>query len=116
MKILIVDDEEDIRESLSDFFQDAGFEVEVAMHGLEAWERLEKANAPCVVVLDLAMPIMDGNALYARMRGDPRFSSIPVVIATSNPGWAPSGVTTMRKPVDLDRLMSTVKTYCDEVP
>jgi CheY-like chemotaxis protein len=58
------------------------------------------------------MPILNGNEVYDRMRQDARLSSIPVIVSTSDPSRAPSGNPIMKKPVNLDRLLDTVRRYC----
>ena len=108
MKLLIVDDEADIRDALAEFFEDKGYEVAVAANGADAWDLLVGEALPHVVVLDLTMPVLDGVALYGRMRADPRLGSVRVIIATSDPARAPSGVPTLTKPIDLDRLAALV--------
>lgn len=112
MKVMIVDDEADIRDSLREFFEDEGYAVATASNGAQALELLEGDALPCVVILDLMMPILDGNEVYARMQADPRLSSVPVVVSTSDPSRAPSGVLIMRKPIDLNRLLGTVRHHC----
>ena len=112
MKILIVDDEEDLRDSLVDFFQDEGFEVSTAANGREALERLSDADLPCVMILDLLMPVLDGNQVYSEMQRDPRFSKVPVIVSTSDPSRAPPGLLIMKKPVNLPRLLDTVRQHC----
>lgn len=114
MKVMIVDDEPDIRESLQEFFEDEGFAVRAASNGAQALELLANEALPCVLILDLMMPILDGNEVYSRMQADPRLSSVPVVISTSDPSRAPSGVLIMRKPIDLNRLLSTVRSCCSQ--
>ncbi len=114
--ILIVDDEPDIRDSLAEFFQDEGYAVVTAPDGAAALEALATGQLPCVVILDLLMPILDGNEMYERMRSDPRYCAVPVIISTSDPRRAPSGVLTMKKPVSLMRLLSAVRQYCPNGP
>jgi CheY-like chemotaxis protein len=67
---------------------------------------------PCVVILDLLMPVLDGNQVYERMQADERFKRVPVIVSTSDPRRAPSGVMTLKKPVDLERLLSAVQMHC----
>jgi two-component system, sensor histidine kinase and response regulator len=67
---------------------------------------------PCVIILDLLMPVLDGNEMYEQMQGDPAFCQVPVIISTSDPRRAPSGVLTMKKPVSLMRLLATVRQFC----
>ena len=110
--ILIVDDERDIRELLEEFFQEEGYAVTTAADGAGALRWLERGGAPCVVILDLLMPVMDGIELYKTMQDDARLSQIAVIISTSDPGRAPSGVLTMKKPVNLMRLLAVVRQHC----
>jgi CheY-like chemotaxis protein len=107
-QLLIVDDEVDLLESLSDAFTDAGYVVRTAVNGKDALEKLPLMGRPCALILDLVMPIMNGNELYARMKADPRYSDIPVLVSTSDPSRCPSGVPYMRKPVNLDVMFETV--------
>lgn len=112
MKILIVDDEPDIRDSLAEFFEDEGFTVERAANGREALTILESPELPRAVILDLRMPLMDGTELYRIMQADVRLASVPVIVSTSDPSQAPSGVLIMRKPINLARLLEAVRQYC----
>jgi DNA-binding response OmpR family regulator len=109
MKLLIVDDEQDVRDSLAEFFEDNGYDVFTAANGTDAWKSLDSDGAPRAVVLDLMMPSMSGHKLYERMQSDERFSSVPVIISTSDPSRAPSGLLIMKKPINLQRLLGAVK-------
>jgi len=111
-RLLIVEDERDLLESLREFFEDAGFSVQAADNGAEALGLLQQGELPCVVLLDLAMPLLDGNELYARMRKEPRLAGIPVIVSTSDPSRAPSGVLIMKKPVNLRSLLGAVQVHC----
>jgi two-component system, sensor histidine kinase and response regulator len=112
MTILIVDDERDIRESLKDFFEDEGYTVSTACDGAEAMRMLNHGAPPCVVILDLLMPVLGGNEVYAKMQADPRLARVPVIVSTSDPASAPSGVLLMKKPINLDRLLGAVEQHC----
>jgi len=108
--VVVVDDEEGICETLRDVFEEEGYDVECAMDGVAALELLrDMAIKPHVVILDLLMPRLDGNSVYATMQEDPTLADIPVIISTSDPSRAPSGVLIMKKPVDLDLLLDTVR-------
>ena len=108
--IVVVDDEETICETLKDVLEDEGYAVEVAGDGVEALALLRTLPVtPRMIILDLLMPRMDGNAVLSTIRADPSLADIPVVISTSDPSRAPSGVLIMRKPVDLDMLLDTVR-------
>jgi CheY-like chemotaxis protein len=111
--IVVVDDEEAICETLRDVFEEEGYGVQTAFDGVAALDLLRgMAVKPRVVILDLLMPRLDGNSVYAAMQADPALSEIPVVISTSDPSRAPSGVLIMKKPVDLDLLLDTVRKNC----
>jgi two-component system, sensor histidine kinase and response regulator len=106
--VLVVDDEPDLRETLGEVLQDEGYTVELASNGQEALNLLPALARPCAVLLDIHMPVMSGTELYAAMQADPRLIDIPVVVSTSDPARAPSGVLIMRKPVNVRRLLSAL--------
>ena len=111
--VVVVDDEPGICETLAEVFQDEGYTVHCAPDGARAlalFRSLERR--PCVVLLDLFMPIMDGNAVYEAMQADPALRDIAVVITTSDPSSAPAGVSIMKKPVSLKQLIETVHKCC----
>jgi two-component system response regulator MprA len=108
--IVVVDDEETICETLKDVLEEEGYAVEIAGDGIAALTLLRAMPVtPRMIILDLLMPRMDGNTVLTTLRADPALAEIPVVISTSDPSRAPSGVLIMRKPVDLDMLLDTVR-------
>jgi CheY-like chemotaxis protein len=111
-RVLIVDDEPDFRDSLQEFLEDKGYEVDAAANGAEALDLLRSNDLPCLVVLDLAMPVLDGRATYCAMQQDPRLSRLPVIVSTSDPARAPSGVPILKKPVNLQRLLMAIEQQC----
>jgi CheY-like chemotaxis protein len=111
--ILIVDDEADIRDSLQEFFEDEGFRVATAANGADALDQLRAGEKPRVILLDLLMPVMDGNEMYEQLQADPALAQLPVIICTSDPRRAPSGVLTMTKPVNLARLLAAVQKFAE---
>ena len=110
-KLLIVEDDEDIRETLRDAFEDQGYMVRCAANGREGLEILRDFR-PCVIILDLIMPVMTGDAMYAEMQADPELASLPVIISTSDSSRAPSGVLLLKKPVNLLVMLRTVDRLC----
>jgi CheY-like chemotaxis protein len=80
-KILIVDDEEDIRSYLSTLLGDQGFETLLAKDGEEAWKQVE-ANSPDLISLDISMPQKSGIKFYREMKADDRWKKIPIIIVT----------------------------------
>jgi CheY-like chemotaxis protein len=107
--VLIVDDEQDLRETLREAFEDEGYSVAVAGDGVEAMQQLARIAKPTAVILDMIMPVMDGHQVWDAMQRDPQLVKIPVIVTTSDPSRAPPGVTILRKPVDLGALIDTVK-------
>jgi len=80
-KILIVDDEEDIRLYLSTLLGDQGYETVLAKDGGEAWKQVE-ANSPDLITLDISMPEKSGIKFYREMKADERWKKTPVIIVT----------------------------------
>jgi len=80
-KILIVDDEKDLRDELGGFLQENQFEVREAQNGLDAFRVLD-SYAPDLIILDIAMPEMDGFEFLERQKNDDRYAPIPVIILT----------------------------------
>lgn len=113
-RILVVDDDDEIREVLREVFLTAGYATETAPNGQAALDRLMRASLiPDVVVLDLDMPVLDGASLYRLMRQDHKLYSIPILFSTGKPSAAPVGARVLPKPVDLPHLLETVAELCD---
>lgn len=108
-RVFIVEDDADLRETLRDVFVDEGYEVFTAEAGDDALKRLHKMREPCVVILDLMIPVIDGNEVYDTMQKDAWLQAFPVIVTTSDPSQAPSGVLLMKKPIHLDRLLEAVR-------
>lgn len=108
-KILVVDDESNMRFLLRMVFETEGFEVAEAHHGAAALERM-KEEQPDLIVTDLMMPVMNGRDLVGRLREDPETSKIPVVVISSSRNVEVAGAdAAVRKPFDLDALLDTVR-------
>ncbi|HYG70454.1 MAG TPA: response regulator [Anaeromyxobacteraceae bacterium] len=80
--ILVVDDDGDFREALSEVLLQAGYPVQQAENGELALQRVSE-EAPGIVLLDLKMPVLDGWGVMERMRGDPKSSAIPILILSA---------------------------------
>lgn len=80
-RLLLVDDDADMREALAAALR-GRFEVALAANGEEGLRRLRQEARPCAILLDLLMPEMDGGEFLARLRDQPEYADVPVVILT----------------------------------
>jgi CheY-like chemotaxis protein len=110
---MVVDDNADIRDSMRSVLEIEGYNVVVAENGAVALASLAGRQCPCLMLVDLLMPVMDGVELIEHLRRDPALSSIPVVIvsaaATVEP---PAGTPILPKPLSVSTLLATVERYC----
>jgi DNA-binding response OmpR family regulator len=115
-QVLVVDDDQDIRESLMDFLQDHGYQPLGATHGRDALEKLGKSTErPCLIILDLMMPIMDGKTFREQQLRDPELSRIPVVVISAYRDVAVTGLQVtshIPKPLNLTALLDVVRAHC----
>jgi CheY-like chemotaxis protein len=109
--VLIVDDEEDVRESLRDVVEMVGCSALMAASAEEALALLADRR-PCLVLLDLLLPGMKGGEMLEVMRREPALSNLPVLISTSAPERAPRGVPVLPKPIDVDALCGWMRRMC----
>ena len=117
-KVLVVDDNDDVREAFVTLLLMHGYRASGASSGLGALEQLHDGLRPCVVLLDLRMPEMDGWSVWARMHAAPKLASIPVVMVSGDPEQLRRAEMLgmrnfIRKPVDAEKLLGTVARYCE---
>jgi two-component system phosphate regulon response regulator PhoB len=115
-RILVVDDDEDVRTFLLALFADAGAQISEAGDGYEALEKAV-AERPDLIILDLSMPGRDGVEAFRDLRRNPETAETPVCIVTGHPEFrellysnaerSPEGY--MNKPIDADELVKTVR-------
>jgi CheY-like chemotaxis protein len=111
-KVLIVEDEEDLREMMRDVLEAHGFRVVTATDGQAALEALAREDDVGLVLLDLLMPRMDGWDFVKRVREIGAAPHTPIVVHSSAPAEPPPSVTrVLRKPIDTDRLLAVVDEF-----
>jgi CheY-like chemotaxis protein len=112
-RVLVVDDDPDIRFELTAGLRDIGCEVVCASNGEQALEYLRSgAPLPGLILLDLMMPIMDGNEFRDHQRNDPLLATIPVVVVTAgrDPARLPAAAV-VRKPFRMDTVARVVEKH-----
>jgi two-component system, OmpR family, response regulator CpxR len=120
--VLVVEDDRDVREAIIEVLVDGDYNPLHAANGVEALELLRTVSpAPCVILLDMMMPTMDGSAFRAAQQENPAVRDIPVVVlsahADARTAAAELGAAAyLKKPVTLDALLATVARFCVNEP
>ena len=116
--ILVVDDDEDVLKMTSFVLNRLGYPVSAMNDGLRAIESLEKNQfVPCLILLDLMMPKMNGAAFRKKLLGIPDVAGVPIVILSGDSDLA-SKATELKvagyeqKPISVERLATLAAKYC----
>jgi CheY-like chemotaxis protein len=116
--VLVVEDDQEVRDAIAEVLEDSEYKPLAASNGAEALERLRTATPrPCVILLDVMMPTMDGWAFRAVQQNDPAMRDIPVVLLSAHTD-VKSAAAQMQvagflpKPVAIDKLLQTVERFC----
>lgn len=116
--IFVVDDDKAIRETLADLLQDEGYTVVTATNGQDALQKLraDPSRRPCVIILDLMMPVMNGADFYSAQQRDPDLSSIPVVVTSADGHVSvkskPFGGEYLAKPIRFETVLDMIERHC----
>jgi CheY-like chemotaxis protein len=116
-RVLLVEDHQDAREALAALLRLAGFEVVEVSDGAEALVQLRSGLEPCVILLDLMMPGVDGYRFREEQLRVAEFTAIPVVVVSGagrlDQRAAELGIRDfIAKPIDVDRFLALVGQYC----
>jgi CheY-like chemotaxis protein len=113
--VLIVEDDPDVREFMDVLLSDSGFHTVTAKNGAEALQAVRQTR-PCLVLLDLMMPVMDGWTFRDRQLADPDIADVPVVCVTavSEPQQVTERLKApcLKKPVEFGPLLDEVRRAC----
>jgi CheY-like chemotaxis protein len=109
--VLVVDDEPSICETLCELVEMTGCSAIVASNGAEALRVLERRR-PCLIILDIMMPVMSGSEMLEVMRRRADLADLPVLVSTSAPDRAPRGVPVVPKPIDIDVVWGWIRRTC----
>jgi CheY-like chemotaxis protein len=113
--VLIVDDDPDVRRMIQLLLETSGYQTMSASNGAEALERIHECR-PCVVLLDMVMPVMDGFEFRRLQLNDPEISEVPVICLTAH--YEPGQVTTqlkapcLQKPPHFPQILDAVGAKC----
>ena len=115
--VLVIDDDREVRESLRTLLQLDGYKVKTARDGQHALEQLRGGLRPCIILLDLMMPAMDGQHFRAEQLRDPQFAHIPVVVLSGHydpqQNAASLGAAAyLRKPADINMVLRLIEAHC----
>ena len=116
-EVLVVEDDPDLLAALSGALEEEGFGVSRARHGLDALGQLRAGRRPCVILLDLMMPIMNGWQFRHEQRQDSELSKIPVVVVSAktdsaqHAAWLEADAY-LEKPLSFGKLVEIVNRFC----
>ncbi len=108
-RLLVVEDDPDLREVLADVLRETGYEVAEAGNGLDALEHLRRAPArPDLIVLDLMMPVMDGWTFRETQLADDALAAIPVIVVSAVEPGTLSVDARLAKPFRVEELLAAI--------
>lgn len=109
--VLVIDDDLDIRETIETVLRHRGWPVATAENGAAALDWLHGHPAPCMILLDLMMPMMDGFEFRERQLAEPALAEIPTVIMTGA-GTLKREIDVLIKPVSVKTLIGYLEKHC----
>lgn len=113
--ILLIEDDPHLRDSVQAVLEVEGYQVVTAEHGLEGLQRLDATAQPCLILLDLMMPVMNGWEFLETMQGRDRAQPPVVVVSAAaqlDDVQARFQCQVLRKPFDIDHLLAVAEQHC----
>lgn len=115
--ILVIDDDGDLRALMAELLEQRGYLVATAADGQEALDLMGREPLPCLIILDLMMPGMDGWEFRTRQRADPRLRGIPILILSGihdleRQTRELAAFDGLAKPIDMSRLERALELLC----
>jgi CheY-like chemotaxis protein len=117
--VLVVEDDHDVRQAIAEVLEDNAYRAVEVSNGLEAIESLRAPGnkRPCLILLDIMMPVMDGREFLVHQRSDPSLREIPVVVLSAHATLEEAksdlqAAAYLRKPVRAETLLSAVRRLC----
>ena len=118
--IVIIEDDADLRETMQDLLEMEGFSVYTAENGKAGLKLIENSGKPCLILLDLMMPEMNGWEFLEAMQRDKQalLAQTPVAVVSATADMSDVqqqyGCSVLKKPVSLDRLLALAHAHCDD--
>lgn len=110
--VLVVEDDRILAETTRALLEWEGYRVRIARNGQEGLVEV-RCRRPCVVLLDLMMPVMTGWDFITELNADPSFRDLPVIIVSAVADQAPPGAAeVLAKPYEMSRLLELVGRHC----
>lgn len=107
--ILLVEDDELIRRAMQMVLEWEGYQVDCAGNGQEALDFLRAGNRPCLIVLDVMMPVLDGEQFRREQSGDPNLAAIPVIVVSAATfAEKVNAAQHIRKPFEVQELLEAI--------
>ena len=114
--VLVVEDDVDTAEALSQLLEIRGYRSVVGRNGQEALDLLRSGNRPCLILLDIMMPVKNGWDVREELLADRDLAAIPIVVVTADIAAIAKAtslqVPLLPKPIDPSKLMATIERYC----
>ena len=115
--VLVVEDEEDVRTAMIAALEGDGYKAVGAENGDDAFSLLRTGLRPCMILLDIGMPVMNGEQFRAQQVRDEVFAMIPVIVFSGRPdadavASSLCAVAAVRKPVNFARLLRLLEEHC----
>ena len=114
--ILVVEDNDDVRDMMAVTLELEGHKVLTAANGQEALNLLHRGIHPCLILLDMMMPVMTGWEFRTAVENDPVLKHIPIIVVSAATGDSiarTAADAVLPKPIDVDRLLTVVCEFCD---
>jgi CheY-like chemotaxis protein len=115
--VLVVEDDQDVAESIGEALQQSGHRTRVASDGEEALARLDEMTRPCLLLVDWVMPVMDGHALVHEVARREDSDQLPVIVMSAQPDveraltW-PGVRGVLKKPFGVAEVLAAIEKYC----
>lgn len=111
--IMVVEDQEDLRDVIVEILKMEGYSVFSSINGKEALDLLKEIPKPCLILLDMMMPVMNGREFLDTLLVDATLTPIPVLFVSAFDNLNTKGaIGVLKKPIDIEALLRIVQQYC----